>query len=193
MRVRYCLNNSNPSNEVLWRETMHWTTKTPPALPISTACPDTADWGKTEALVEHITNRIGGQSRPLFAYGPPGALLPASITSVEATVYTDLTPGRTGSERQLTSTIYLRNQNRTPIASFTATEVGKAVYLNASESVDPNGLALSYKWWDNGTLLKTTAQQYEAKEESLGVHTFKLEVTNPGELSAATEQLFEVK
>jgi prepilin-type N-terminal cleavage/methylation domain-containing protein len=193
MRVRYCLNDTNPNNEVLLRETQHWTTKTPPELPISTACPDAADWGKTEVLVEHITNRIGGQTRELFAYGPPGALLPASITSVEVTVYTDLTPGRKGSERQLTSTIYLRNQNRTPIASFTATQVGTAVDLNASESVDPNGLALSYKWWDNGTLLKTTAQQYEVKEESPGVHTFKLEVTNPGGLSASTEKPFEVK
>jgi hypothetical protein len=196
MRVRYCLNNSDPTNEVLWREVRHWETETPPLLPTSTACPDlnSLDWEKTERLVEHITNRIGGQIRPLFVYGPPGATLTSQITAVEMTVYTDLDPGGRPGERQLTSTIYLRNENRTPVASFTATQVGlHSVYLNASESYDPNGLALTYKWWDNGAPLSSTAQQTELKEPGVGVHTFKLEVKNPGGLTSTTEQPFEVK
>jgi prepilin-type N-terminal cleavage/methylation domain-containing protein len=196
MRVRYCLNDSNPQNEILWREVTRWKTEQPPALPTSTACPDlsSADWETTEQLVQHVTNRIGGQTRPLFVYGPPGASLTSQITSVEATVYTDLNPGGRPGERQLTSSIYLRNQNRTPVASFTATEVGKhSVYLNASESYDPNGLALTYAWWDNGVPLNTTAQRYELKEPLLGLHTFKLEVKNPGGLASVSELQFEVK
>jgi prepilin-type N-terminal cleavage/methylation domain-containing protein len=196
MRVRYCLNNSNPQDEVLWREVMHWKSEAAPALPTSTECPDVspADWEKTERLVEHVTNRIGGQARPLFVYGPSEASLTSQITSVEATVYTDLNPGGRPGERQLTTTIYLRNQNRAPVASFTATEVGKhSVYLNASQSYDPNGLALTYTWWDNGVALKSSAQQYELAEPALGPHTFRLEVKNPGGLSGIAEQQFEVK
>ena len=87
----------------------------------------------------------------------------------------------------------MRNQNRTPVASFTATELGPhIVYLNASESADPNGLALSYRWWDNGSLLSTTSQQYETPALTPGAHTFKLEVTNPGGLSSVAEQVFQV-
>ena len=197
MRVRYCLNNSDPDNEILWRETMRWKTETAPPLPTATACPDlnASDWEKTEQLVQHITNRVGGQTRPLYVYGPAGATLPSQITSVEPTIYIDPNPGTQPGETQITSAIYLRNQNRTPIASFTATQVGKHhVYLNASESVDPNGLALSYQWWDNGSQLSTTAQQYETPELKEGsTHTFKLEVKNPGGLSSVSEQQFEVK
>jgi hypothetical protein len=196
-RVRYCLNNSDPTNEILWRQIAYWQTATAPPLPTSTTCPDLSptDWNHSEELVAHITNRIGGQSRPLFVYGPAGASLPSQITAVEPTIYTDLNPGGRPGERQITTTMYLRNQNRSPVASFTATEVGKHhVYLNASESYDPNGLALSYHWWDSGTLLSTTAQQYETAELTAGsVQTFKLEVKNPGGLSSATEQAFLVK
>jgi hypothetical protein len=197
MRVRYCLNNTNPSDEVLWRETMRWKTELPPPLPTSTACPDlnVFDWEHTEELVTNITNRIGGQTRALFVYGPAGASLTSQITSVEPTIYTDLNPGGRPGERQINTTIYLRNQNRAPAASFTVTELGKHhVYLNASESVDPNGLALSYQWWDNGSLLSTTSQQYETPELVEGsAHTFKLEVKNPGGLSSTAEQVFVVK
>jgi hypothetical protein len=197
MRVRYCLNNSNPSDEILWRETVHWKTALPPALPTSTACPDVNvfDWEHTEQIVTNITNRIGGQPRALFVYGPSGASLTSQITSVDASVYTDLDPGGQPGEREVNTTIYMRNQNRSPVASFTATEVGKHhVYLNASESADPNGLALSYRWWDNGALLSTTSQQYETPELAPGSsQTFKLEVKNPGGLSNITEQVFQVK
>jgi hypothetical protein len=196
MRVRYCLNDTNPSNEVLWRETMHWKTELPPPLPTSTACPDLNifDWEHAEELVTHITNRIQ-EPRSLFVYGPPGASLTSQITSVEPTIYSDLNPGGQPGERRITTTIYLRNQNRTPVASFTATELGPhRVYLNASESADPNGLALSYRWWDNGSLLNTTSQQYETQPlPENSTQTFKLEVQNPGGLSSVAEQVFQVK
>jgi type II secretory pathway pseudopilin PulG len=195
MRVRYCLDDSNPNSEVLWREVEHWKTEQAPALPTSSACPDlnVADWEHAEQIVTNITNRIGGQSRALFVYGPDGASLTSQITSVEPSVYTDLNPGAEPGERLVTTTIYLRNQNRSPVASFTGTEVRRHFVLNASESLDPNGLALSYRWWDNGTLLSTTSQQYETAELTAGTtHTFKLEVKNPGGLSSTTEQTFLV-
>lgn len=194
MRVRYCLNNSNPSNEVLWKQVRRWTSETTPPVPTATACPDLSagDWESSSQLVQHVTNRIGGQNRPLFAYGPPGATLVAQITTVAPTLFLDLNPGARPGESQLTSAISLRNENRPPTAAFTAVQggtLGRHVLLNASESVDPDGLALSYKWWDGASLLSTTAEQYETLPLEAGSkHTFKLEVTDPGGLKSSTEK-----
>jgi hypothetical protein len=142
-----------------------------------------------------VTNRVGGQTtRPLFTYGPTGASEVSKIVSVEPNMYIDLNPGGHPGETQLTTSISLRNANRQPIVAFTAVQIGRhIVVLNASESNDPGGLALTYKWWDNSTLLNTTAQRYETPELKEGsVHTFKLEVTNPGGLSNSAEKVVEI-
>jgi len=196
MRVRYCLDNSNPENEVLWRQEKRWTTAEAPTLPAATACPDLAgsDWDSSTRLVGNLTNRIGGQSRSLFVYGPAGATLVSQITAVQASLFIDLHPGQRPGESQLTSGVLLRSANRQPIVAFTAKEVNGHVLLNASESRDPNGLSLTYKWWDGATELPTTAQQYETGLlVSKSSHTFKLEVTNPGGLSNSTSQTVVIK
>jgi type II secretory pathway component PulJ len=210
IRVRYCLNSSNPSNEVLWRESMRWNTAAAPAVPATSNCPETVSAGGWEAntrLVEHVTNRIGGQSRQMFKYGPGAEPATTEINTIEVNLFIDPNPATRGTncgangqesctETQLTSGVSLRNSNRQPTAFFTAQQLGaeRHVVLNASESQDPQGLALTYKWWDNGTLLNTTSQQYETgalvKESS---HTFKLEVTDPGGLYSTYEQTLVIK
>jgi prepilin-type N-terminal cleavage/methylation domain-containing protein len=206
-RVRYCLDNSKPENEVLWRYSSRWKTAEAPAIPASPKCPATKGAWETEAqLVQHITNKNGGQNRPAFAYGPPGASEEASkITSVEPTLYLDVNPGQSRpGETQLTSGISLRNENRQPIAAFTVTQGGFAhsVHLNASESRDPDGLALTYKWTEGtevagkeegGTIIPSTAQQYETLALAEGTHTFWLKVSDPGGLTASTKKTFSVK
>jgi hypothetical protein len=69
------------------------------------------------------------------------------------------------------------------------------VSLNASESQDPQGLALTYKWWQNGTVLNATSQQYETpKGFTAGTsQAFKLEVADPGGLSSTYEQTVLIK
>jgi hypothetical protein len=197
-RVRYCLDDSNPTNEILWRQVKHWETKTAPKVPSAASCPDltASDWDTSAQLVQHVSNRIGGQDRALFAYGPAPATLVSQIISVEPSLFLNLHPGGRPGETQLTTAIYLRNQNRAPVASFTAIQLGteRHVLLNASESADPNGLALTYKWWDGASALPTTAQQYETPPLEKGsTHTVKLEVTNPAGLSAATTQTVTIK
>lgn len=189
IRVRYCLNNSNPSNEVVWKQTA----SAAPPIPTSTACPDlnAGHWDSNTQLVQHVTNRVGGQSRPLFTYGPAGATLVAQITSVKPTLYLDVNPGTRPGESELSSSIDLRNENRPPKAGFTAVQLGagRHVLLNASESTDPDGLALTYKWWDGASLLSTNAEQYEtASLEKGSKHTFRLEVADPGGLKSTAEQ-----
>jgi prepilin-type N-terminal cleavage/methylation domain-containing protein len=198
MRVRYCLDDSTPSNEVLWEQTQEWK-NTDPGAPTATTCPDRAgSWTSTRQLVQHVTNRIGGQggakepTRWLFTYSASEA--PQTLT-VQANLFTNLNPSRPRpGETQLTSAVSLRNANRKPVATFTVTaEAGKEAYrLNASESYDPDGLALTYKWWENGTLLPNTSQIFVKTLTKGQKYKFKLEVTNPGGLSAiAPEKLVE--
>ena len=196
MRVRYCLNDSSPEDEVLWEEVQRWKTEGAPTLPSSTSCPDRTkgDWETLNQLVQHITNLYGGKKHALFTYSAKEA---PQILSVETNLFVSLNPTQTQpGDTQLTSAVDLRNANRVPVAEFTATEEGNAtVRLNASASYDPNGLTLKYKWWQNGAELNTTSQQYITKEVfKVGEKPkFKLEVTNPGKLSASAETTVTIK
>jgi prepilin-type N-terminal cleavage/methylation domain-containing protein len=208
MRVRYCLDDSNPENEILWEEVQHGE-KAELAPPSSPSCPDrtSGDWNSLTQVVQHVTNRNGGQGNPankaeqgrwLFTYSAKEA---PEILSVEANLFLNISPKQTRpGESQLTSGVSLRNANRVPVAEFTATPEGnRQVRLNASASYDPDGLSLTYKWWDNGVELLTTSQQYETKATcektkieagfcSGTTQKFKLKVTNPGGLSAEIEK-----
>jgi hypothetical protein len=198
MRVRYCLDDSKPENEVLWRQYKRWETAEAPNVPTSTSCPDPSGshWDGKQRLVERVVNDIGGQSRAVFVYGPKGASLVSEIVSVEPTLYLDPAPGSRPGETQLTSSIALRNENRPPTATFSAVQLGasRKVSLDASESTDPDGLALSYSWWVSGTKQSTTSQSWETSELTQGSsYTFKLEVTDPGGLSSTTERTVVIK
>jgi type II secretory pathway component PulJ len=201
MRVRYCLNDTVPNNEVLWKQITRWESVKAPEPPAPTAtCPDlvAGHWQSSSRLADHITNRAGGQTRPVFTYGPAGWGEVAQIVTVEPNLYLDLKPGGRPGETQLSSAISLRNANRQPIAAFTATEVNGHILLNASESVDPDGLALSYKWSEgaseNETPLPSTAQQYETVLlVPKSTHTFWLKVTDPGGLNTSTKKTVTMK
>lgn len=198
MRVRYCLDDSKPSNEILWRQVRRWTTATPsPAsAPAVATCPDltSGNWDSSQQLVHYMTNRNGGQTRALFTYGQSGTPEVATIIVVEPHIYIEVNPGHAPPETQQTSSISLRNANRQPVASFVATEVRGHVMLNASESTDPDGLALTYKWLEGATVLPTSSQQYETKEFGSGTsHVFTLEVTDPGGLANSTSHTVTIK
>jgi prepilin-type N-terminal cleavage/methylation domain-containing protein len=187
MRVRYCLDDSTPNNEILWEQVQEWK-ESPPEAPTATACPDrTGSWTSTRQLVQHVTNEIGEQERSVFTYS--SSELPQIIT-VTSDLYLDVNPGHRPGQSRLTSAVSLRNANRRPVAKFTIASEGSKTYrLNASESYDPGGLALTYKWWEkegseSEKELSTTSQISQvilSKKET--VYTFKLQVTNPGELS----------
>lgn len=189
MRVRYCLDDSNPSNEILREYIQEWK-EADPGAPSGTSCNGTltSGWTSTRRVVEHVTNEISNQKRSVFTYS--SSELPQIIT-VTTDLYLDLNPGRRPGESRLTSAVALRNANRRPIAKFTVTsEAGFNKYrLNASESYDPDGLTLTYKWWEKeGTKseeeLSATSQIFQTELKSKNtIYTFKLQVTNPGGLS----------
>jgi prepilin-type N-terminal cleavage/methylation domain-containing protein len=182
MMVRYCLNNSNPENEILWMQVTRWTTTEGPTTPSPVECPDQSGfWESSRQLVQHVTNRIGGEVRPMFKYSAATA---PQTASVEINMFLNLTPGHAHpGETQLTSGIGLRNANRPPIAAFTVTRINpEYVRLDGSASYDPDGLALTYKWTIDGAPLASTAQVTEVKE-TVASHTYELEVKDPGGLA----------
>lgn len=187
MMVRYCLDNSNNENEVLWMQTKRWAnTSEEPSLPSPSACPDLSGFwttngkGTNTRLVQHVTNRISAEKRAMFRYSAATA---PQTASVEVDMFLNLSPKQKhpSGETELTTGIGLRNANRPPIAEFTITRIGRFIRLDASASNDPEGLALTYKWTIDGTAIASTAQVTEV-EESVASHTYKLEVVDPGNL-----------
>jgi type II secretory pathway pseudopilin PulG len=189
MRVRYCLDASTPTNETLWRQTQTWTTSTAPAIPSTASCPS-SEWGNQRALVSNLTNEINGQNRPLLVYGPTATTDPTQIRSVRVDLFINLNPTqKRPGESELSDGIYLRNALSPPVASFTLFQQRAKAQLNASTSSDPNGQALSYQWFLDGSAISgATTQQYETAELSKVSHTFKLTVTDTAGLSSSTEQ-----
>jgi hypothetical protein len=192
MRVRYCLFDKEPSNEILLEQTQRSKEEPLPSAPASGCIPGAPGW-TTTTLVEHVTNRAGGQKRPLFTYSASEA---PQVVSVEINLYAELAPGQHPGETELTSGVSLRNANRKPVARLKANFfAGKneQVVLNASESEDPDGLALTYRWWENGSQLSSTSQIFTVKlcngecEHNLTFH-FQLEVVNPGGLTEHAEE-----
>lgn len=158
--VRYCLDLSKGvGNGQLWEQTQAG--NTPGA---GTACPDksTGAWSRTRVVATNIVNKYGGRTLPLFNYrcvdGTANCLktLSASdqIIGVGAELLVDTTPGRAPAETQVTTGVYLRNQNQAPVATFTATAVAGAprtIQLNASSSWDFEGRTLNFFWF-RGTM-----------------------------------------
>jgi prepilin-type N-terminal cleavage/methylation domain-containing protein len=136
--VRYCISGSGLGT--LWRQELTWTGATAPAAPAATSCPGSG-WGAQRVQASNITN--GG--RALFSYN--SATLSA-ITEIGVSLWLDPDPGRTPTEVSLQSSVFLRNQNRAPVAAFTAVASGGAVVLNGSDSSDPEGRSLSFYWYD---------------------------------------------
>jgi prepilin-type N-terminal cleavage/methylation domain-containing protein len=188
-RVRYCLNSDQPANGTVWQQVQTWTQTATPAAPSSGACPDpSSGWASTKVVATNVVNRIGGQDRPMWLYNSE---VTTDITFVRTTFVFDLKPGSILGETTLSTGVFLRNQNRSPVAAFTATATGnRHVLLNGSISVDPEGEPLTYAWFD-GTTQIATGITYDYVAPSAGVRSLSLKVTDPGGLddTAATQQV----
>ena len=189
MRVRYCLDSSDSSHEVLWMESQRWTTATPPAAPTTTTCPGTG-WDAKQQLALNLVNVVGGQSRPLFTFSPTGWAQPSDVAGVEIDLVVDVRPGYQPRESRLESTVSLRNLNRSPTARFTCTaEANGHAVCDASASTDPDGQALAYQWTLDGTAVAGAAgDRLDQGNLSSGAHTFSLTVTDPGGLTSTQSQ-----
>jgi hypothetical protein len=181
-RVRYCLGAPGPAGAVLWTQVQAWTTASPPAAPSDTACPG-AGWPSSHQLSRGIVNTAGGASRRVFSYDAPAL---GDISRVTISLYVDTAADRVP-ERHLSSEVFLRNQNRAPVAAFTVTPIGnRHVLLNGAASQDPDGQYLTYAWTADGAPIGYgTVLDHEAPAS--GAVVLGLTVTDTGGLSDAAD------
>ncbi len=142
-RVRYCLGpGGRNGTQRLVMQQQTWSTATVPAtFPSTASCP--GPWGNEQVLAENVVN----SSRRAFSYLPEGLAL-SQITNLGATLWVDVDPVRGPRETRVQTGVYLRNQNRAPVARFTANPTGNGrVVLNGSVSEDPEGDPLDYVWF----------------------------------------------
>jgi len=136
--VRYCYDDATHQ---LWRQKLTWTTPTDPAAPPSgTECPATG-WESREEVAPDVVNG----ARPLFVYNSED---PLRVTEIHSNLYIDVNPGKRPKETNISTTVFLRNQNRAPVARFSAVRDGTTIVLNGSDSEDPEERALYYFWYD---------------------------------------------
>jgi prepilin-type N-terminal cleavage/methylation domain-containing protein len=168
--VRYCLAQGSGSvaGKIWFASTTDTTVSA--GMTSSSSCPGTG-WAVTRVVAQDVTNRYSGSAtlldRPLFTYrcSGGGAVCPASVAdysrilTAAANIYVDVNPGRQPAERRITSSVYLRNQNEKPHASFGVApgpKLSRTVVFNASASDDPEGRTLQYYWYKGDGTPPTT-------------------------------------
>jgi len=190
-RVRYCLGESVGAKASLVTQEQTWTTATTPVTPSTASCPDPA-WPnlpngteRSRTAAEDIVNRESSQ--PIWTYNDAD---PSRVTGVRTTLLVDVNPGASPSESRLSTGIFLRNQNRYPVAvpSATDTGTGHRVLLNGSGSSDPEGKTISsYSWYVDGNMTTPVATGIIAYWTAPGTvfpqaHSFTLRVRDPSGL-----------
>jgi hypothetical protein len=177
-RVRYCLDSSSK----LWKQVQTWTTATPPNLPNPAACPHST-FGSQATVADYVVNEANGQNRSVFTYDSASA---STITAVTVDLYTDTSLTQPPGEQRLSTTVFLRNENRAPSAGFSATPIGsRHVLLNASASQDPDQDDLTYTWYDGSTQIGTGVL-FDYGAPTTGSHDFSVTVTDPSGLSTTS-------
>jgi prepilin-type N-terminal cleavage/methylation domain-containing protein len=191
-RVRYCL---DAAGRRLWRSVDVYPFG---GLPMAD-CPGTTAGWDNRVVAQHVVNGV----RPVFSYNVEN---PKGITEISSTLWVDVNPGERPLETSLQTSVFLRNQNRAPTASFTAVRNGSSIVLNGASSADPEGRALRFFWYDPGvtnsngcpTPLPKEVPQIGCVGTNLvatytpatgGVHDVYLVVADPaGLIDAADEQ-----
>lgn len=186
-RTRYCLGPTANGSATLWVQTQTWVAPTPPpTFPDSTSCPSPA-WPSQRALVRDVTN--GATNEPVFTYNATDL---KAITTVHTDLVIDRNPGKAPDALKLSSGVFLRNQNRRPVAALTATYTGtgRRVLLNGSASEDPEGHTLeSFEWYLSSAPSTKIADGIVAywTAASPGTYRFILKVKDHAGLEAKAE------
>jgi prepilin-type N-terminal cleavage/methylation domain-containing protein len=195
-RVRYCVGPVSGAKAPLIRQQQTWQVVDPPPSYSTASCTTTGagGWEKTQVVASDVVNTELSPPAPIFKYTPGPAPLD-DISAIRADLTVDVNPGTSPSAVSLGTGVYLRNQNRRPVASCTTpiyAGTGGQVALNGSGSEDPEGFNLKdYQWFVDG---KET-QVPKPGPDATGVvaiwngtpgttHSFVLEVHDQGGLSA---------
>jgi len=185
-RVRYCLGTVTGGKAPLIKQQQVWQAVDPPPAFSTAGCPN-GSWGNSTVVAGDVVNSAQAPAVPLFMFSPGPSSL-SDITAIRANFMVDWNPGKSPSAAELTSGIFLRNQNRAPIASCTAqfAGTGKKIALNGSASEDPEGFNMKeYNWYADGKTseppdLTGVVGVWDAP--SSGTHSFRLQVKDQGDL-----------
>jgi len=169
-RVRYCLDSGRRVHE----ETQTWTTSTPPAAPSGTACPGSG-WTRTTIAATNVVNG----SAPVFTYD---ASVLTDISAIHVDLLVDTDTVRLPPATRLSTGVFLRNQNRSPAATFVADRTAGGFVLNGSASGDPEGDALRYEWFDGTAKVGTGITFTYTGLVAGSVHQLQLKVSDPAGL-----------
>lgn len=175
-RVRYCF---NPASRKIVTQSQTWETANPQPTPPTNGCPDPVNWGDHQVLVDDVDNFVDGETQPVWLYNADET---TEITGIRTQLFIDAVPGEDPVQVTLTTGVLLRNQNRSPAASFTATEAPNGpIRLNGSASTDPEGGTLAFAWYVGATKIGDGAT-FDWTPSTAGEHTVTLRVTDPGGL-----------
>jgi prepilin-type N-terminal cleavage/methylation domain-containing protein len=192
-RVRYCVGPVVAGKAPLIRQQQTWQVVNPPPSYSTASCDASGagGWEKTQVAASDVVNTEQSPAVPIFQY-TPGPNPVTSITAIRADLYVDVNPGLSPTAVNLNTGVYLRNQNRQPVASCTTpiyTGTGKQVALNGSGSQDPEGFNIKkFRWYLDGSTTPLTEPSGVVGiwNGTAGTHSFELEVEDQGGLTAKT-------
>jgi len=188
-RVRYCVGAASGGRAPLIRMEQEWQVQNPPPAFSTASCIDdgVGGWEITAVVANDVVNTTQATPTPIFTYRPAASPL-NEITSIRADLKVDVNPNERPEAVSLGSGVFLRNQNRKPVAACTAvpTGNGRQVAVNGSASEDPEGFNLkAYAWSVNGQPINgITGAVGVWTAPSAGTYTFTIEVEDQGNLSA---------
>ena len=195
-RYRYCL----AAGGDLYVQRQTWSTAAPP-IPADPKCPG-AGWSEKRVAAQDLVN----DARPVFHYQlSPGRRTHSEQTAVNTsdfpitvalrtTLWVDPDTTHLPRETELSTRVFLRNQNRPPGAFLDVKAAGNKLILNASSSYDPEGNALLFQFFDNGVPLKDASnvvippspRALYTYTPAPGPHSLTVEVTDVGNLRAVS-------
>jgi prepilin-type N-terminal cleavage/methylation domain-containing protein len=157
--IRYCLQTTGPGTTP--EQGRLWEAESAGSITAAMrgACPGTG-WTKSSTVVNHVTNRRGGIDRDIFTYECNVAVVGAcpvstadysKIENVGMSLWVDADTTDKASELDVTTAVFLRNQNEAPTAGATARVISlpaRKYLLNGSGSSDPEGRTLEYFWFE---------------------------------------------
>jgi hypothetical protein len=152
-RVRYCVNTAERQ---LWMQTQAWTTASPPSP--RARCrrrrparrrwepSNTHAWTDRVLLTDHIVNPTA------FTFTPTHLRDDGGDPRRGHRLHVDADPAVAPAATQLATKVALRNQNRPPVAGFALRVLGnRHVQLISTNSSDPEGHELEYRWFSGTT------------------------------------------
>jgi prepilin-type N-terminal cleavage/methylation domain-containing protein len=157
--IRYCLQTTGPGTTP--EQGRLWEAESAGSITAAMrgACPGTG-WTKSSIVVNHVTNRRGGIDRDIFTYECNVAVVGAcpvstadysKIENVGMSLWVDADTTDKASELDVSTAVFLRNQNEAPTAGATARVISlpaRKYLLNGSGSSDPEGRTLEYFWFE---------------------------------------------